>query len=96
MTFEWDETKRLKNLKAHDLDFDDATEMFDGRPILTVPSFRNNEVRLVSVAKIGGKLHAVVWTWRSENRRIISFRRADNGQERAYRELHGSGDQRTS
>jgi uncharacterized DUF497 family protein len=29
------------------------------------------------------------WTWREETRRIISFRRARHGEERAYRQVHG-------
>ena len=87
--FEWDEPKRLWNLQERHLDFVDAKQMFDGRPIIHVPSWRNDEDRVVSVAEIDGKLYAVVWTWRLENRRIISFRRARDGEERTYRKAHG-------
>lgn len=87
--FEWDEPKRLWNLQERHLDFLDAKQMFDGRPIIHVPSWRNDEDRVVSVAAIEGKIYTVVWTWRLENRRIISFRRARDGEERAYRKAHG-------
>lgn len=56
--FEWDETKRLKNLHTRYLDFGDAWQVFAGRPALD------------------GSLYTVVWTWRGESRRVISFRRA--------------------
>lgn len=87
--FEWDETKRLRNKARRGLDFGDADLVFDGRPLITAPSYRNDEERFVSTAKIDGKLYTVVWTWRGENQRIISFRRASNAEERAYRKAHG-------
>ncbi len=36
MKYSWDETKRLKNLNKHRLDFADASQVFDG-PTLTMP-----------------------------------------------------------
>jgi uncharacterized protein len=50
---------------------------------------RHDEDRVVSIAEIDGKIYTVVWTWRLENRRIISFRRARDAEERAYRNAHG-------
>ncbi|MGH7098871.1 MAG: BrnT family toxin [Stellaceae bacterium] len=87
--FEWLETKRLKILRDRELDFQDTVQIFDGRPALHVRSFRNNEDRVVSIAMIDSKFYAVVWTWRGENRRIISFRRARDAEERRYRKLYG-------
>jgi uncharacterized DUF497 family protein len=57
---EWDEAKRLKNIKRRGLDFEDADLMFDGRPV-TAAARRNNEDRFVSTAEIDGKLYTVVW-----------------------------------
>ena len=65
--FEWDETKRLRNKARRGLDFGDADLVFDGRPLITAPSYRNDEERFVSTAEIDGKLYTVVWTWRGEN-----------------------------
>jgi uncharacterized protein len=87
--FEWSEAKRLQILRDRDLDFRDAVQVFDGRPIIHMTSFRNDEDRYVSIAVIEGKHYAVVWTWRDENRRIISFRRARDAEERRYHALHG-------
>jgi uncharacterized protein len=86
---EWDEAKRLKNIKRRGLDFEDVDLMFDGRPVTTAASRRNNEDRFVSTAEMDGKLYTVVWMWRGENQRIISFRRASYGEERTYRQIFG-------
>src|SRR6516162_541413 len=69
--FEWSEAKRLRILRDRELDFRDAAQIFDGRPVLHMRSFRNNEERTVSIADIEGKFYTVVWTWRGESRRII-------------------------
>jgi uncharacterized protein len=87
--FEWNETKRLRILHQRGLDFRDAQQLFDGRPVVHVPSWRNDENRVVSTGEIEGKLYTVVWMWRGQNQRIISFRRARDAEERAYRKAFG-------
>jgi uncharacterized DUF497 family protein len=87
--FGWDEDKRLKNLAKHRVDFVDARLLFDGRATVTAASAHSSEARYVTTALIYGKSYTVVWTWRDEARRIISFRRARHGEERAYRQAHG-------
>jgi uncharacterized protein len=87
--FEWDERKRLRTVRERHLDFRDADQVFDGRPVIHVRAWRNQEERFVSTAEINGKLYTVVWEWHGKNQRIISFRRASNGEERAHRKIHG-------
>jgi uncharacterized DUF497 family protein len=87
--FEWDETKRLRILHERGLDFEDAIRLFDGRPMVHALSRRNDESRIVSTAEVNGKLLTIVWMWRAANQRIITFRRAHNAEERAYRQIHG-------
>jgi uncharacterized DUF497 family protein len=88
--FEWDENKRLKNIERRGLDFLDACSIFDGRDISTAPSKYPHEERFVSTAIFEDKkFYSVVWTWRDGAQRIISFRRARDGEERAYRQAHG-------
>ena len=87
--FEWSEAKRLQIIRDRDLDFRDTVQVFDGRPIIHMASFRNDEDRYVSIAMIESKFYTVVWTWRGDSRRIISFRRARDAEERRYRALHG-------
>jgi uncharacterized DUF497 family protein len=87
--FEWDEAKRQINLEKHKLDFVAVWQLFDGRATITAPSDYPIEARHVTTALIDGKFYTVVWTWREDTRRIISFRRARHGEERAYRQIHG-------
>ena len=87
--FEWDEAKRQKNIEKHGLDFRDARLIFDGRPVVHIPSYKNYEARFASVSRIETNFFTVVWTWRAKRRRIISFRKARHGEEKAYHEIHG-------
>jgi hypothetical protein len=43
------------------------------------------ELRAVSAGYIGGRLHLVVWTARGDTKRIISLRKANAREEKAYR-----------
>ena len=90
MEFEWSETKRVKVLQTRGIDFVRlAYEVFDGGPTLTVASPRDAEDRFVTIGPSGSRLFAVVWTWRGSAVRIITARRARDGEERRYRALHG-------
>jgi uncharacterized DUF497 family protein len=89
MDFEWDENKRLRNLRVHALDLMDATRLFDGRPVFSYPSPRRGEERFVTVGLMVGKFFAVVWTQRTNAIRLISFRRARDAEERKFIALFG-------
>jgi len=89
MEFEWDENKRQRTLDERGLDFRDARHLFDGRPLFSYPSPRETESRVVSVGLLEERCIAVVWMEREAARRIISMRRARDGEERKYRALLG-------
>jgi uncharacterized DUF497 family protein len=89
MEFEWDETKRAANLVKHGLDLLRGTVLFDGRPRYTYASPRLGEQRFVSIALVGDEFLALVWTQRGAAARLISLRRARNGEKRAYRAVFG-------
>ena len=89
MLFEWGENKREANLSRHHLDLVDGQLLFDGRPVISFPSPRNEELRLISAGQIGVKFYSVAWTERGEAVRLTSFRRARIGEERAYRARFG-------
>ena len=91
MLFEWDEAKRQANITKHGLDLIDAKGLFDGRPTVTAPSPRDGEPRFVSVGLIGQEFFAIIWTERDEATRLISFRRARDGEKRSYRARFGRG-----
>jgi len=86
--FEWDERKRESNLVKHGLDFVAARQLFDGRAAIDLPSRFEMEDRTLTVGMIGGKFYTVIWTQRDNARRIISFRRSRNEEERAYKNLY--------
>lgn len=89
MEFEWDETKRRVNLVKHGIDFLRAATLFDGRPITTEVSVRNDEHRWKTTGVTGQKYITMVWTWREGKVRIISARSARHAEKRAYRALYG-------
>jgi uncharacterized DUF497 family protein len=85
MASEWDEAKRRANILKHGLDFVAAVKVFDGPFIETEDRRRNyGERRYRALGIIEGDILQVVYTWRSERRRIISARRARRNERRAY------------
>jgi hypothetical protein len=62
---------------------------FDGRPLITAPSPRDEEERFVSIGELNGTLIAVVWMWRGSAIRIITMRKARDGEKRRYQALYG-------
>jgi uncharacterized DUF497 family protein len=89
MQFEWDEAERRPNLTKHGVDFLRARAMFDGRPVLTPVSRRAVEERYATNGEIDGRFYTVMWTRRDGAVRLISARRARDGEQRAYRAVHG-------
>ncbi len=89
MLFEWDEAKRLRTIAERGLDFADAAALFDGRPAVQLRARFDAEERFLTIARVGGKFHTVVWTWRGKVCRIVSFRRSRREEEGAYKEIHG-------
>jgi len=72
------------------LDFADAFQFFDGRPVIHQPTPRGDEERWKSTALFDGKLFTVVWMWRDAAIRVISMRRSHEQEERRYRSVFGS------
>lgn len=85
MEFEWDEDKRLANIKNHGIDFSDVSEVFDG-DVFTIEDDRYSygEQRFVTFGLLKGLVVAVVNTNRGELIRIISIRKATKNEYRSY------------
>jgi hypothetical protein len=81
MQFEWDEVKRLQNLKDHGIDFVDAPKVFDG-PTFTFEDdrFRYGEQRFVTLGLLNGIPVSIAHTETTEVIRPISFRRATTNE----------------
>lgn len=85
MSFEWDSQKAAANLSKHGVDFADAVTVFADDLAITVPDQQSQEDRFVTLGVDAlGRLLVVVYTWRGENVRIISARRATRRERREY------------
>ena len=87
--FEWDETKRQKNIEKHQLDFVDVVAVFDN-PHVTIPSlYGGEETRFITTGQLDGRFVTIIYTHRRRKIRVISFRRARYDEKQKYQELHG-------
>ena len=87
LIFEWDENKRLANIKKHGLDFKDAYIVFEdeNRFTFTDDRFDYKEVRKITLGLKDDKLLAsVCHTDRFGKIRIISFRYASKKERKIY------------
>ncbi len=87
--FEWDEAKRLANIRRHGIDFADVYQLFDfDRFLLQDDRFDYGEERWISFGMLFGEVVAVTHTETDELIRIISVRRAEKyEQERYFKEI---------
>ncbi|MBB5276865.1 hypothetical protein HNR26_002943 [Rhizobium rosettiformans] len=86
--FEWDENKRRLNVQNHGIDFIDAANALRTGPRLDIESYRNGELRTLSICPDTLKLIAVVFTMRGDLCRIISARTARKDEQRKYRQIY--------
>jgi uncharacterized protein len=86
MSFEWDERKRRANFVKHGVDFARVVPMFFKGPVLEAPDQRRDygEARVGAFGGVGGEVFFVVYTWRGQNRRIISARKAGSNERNLY------------
>jgi len=87
MRVEWDERKRLANLRKHGIDFADAASVFDDPAVLTLEDLdAEDECRFVSLGRgCAGRMLIVVWAGRAEDLvRMISARHASPGECQPY------------
>ena len=85
MKFEWDENKRLANIRKHGFDFTDVSTIFDGDTV-TVEDDRYNygEQRFITFGLFQGRIIAVVHTENDDLIRIISARKASKYEQQIY------------
>ena len=89
LDFEWDEAKRLANIAKHGLDFADADLLF-GNPYLEAPARTvPREKRWLAVGTIDDVYVTTIFTRRGDTIRIISMRRARDGERRQHQEVFG-------
>lgn len=83
--FEWDEAKHERNMALHGLDFADVAE-FDWTTALLKRDERQEygEPRYIAVGKLLNRLTVLVFTIRESKMRIISWRKANHREKKAY------------
>jgi uncharacterized DUF497 family protein len=86
--FEWDEASKAGiNFRKHGVRMPEAIPVFDDPYAITITDDESgpNEQRFVTLGMgATGRLLVVVYTWRGENIRIISARRADAHEREQY------------
>ena len=76
MKFEHDSIKSESNKQKHGIDFAEAQTLWEGIDLLEIPAKEMNEPRFLVIGKIENKHWSGIITYRGENIRIISVRRA--------------------
>ncbi len=84
MDFEFDPVKSAKNKAKHGIDFVEVQELWRDVTALEVPARSETEPRSALIATYMGKLWTAIFTYREKKIRIISCRRARNGEKRTY------------
>ena len=86
VVYEWDEAKNRSNLRKHGVDFADAVLALEDEHALTIPDDESDaEERFVTLGVDGlERLLVVAYTWREENIRVISARKATRRERTAY------------
>ncbi|MFH2063713.1 MAG: BrnT family toxin [Pseudomonadota bacterium] len=84
MKFEFDSKKSDLNKNKHGIDFIEAQELWDDIDLLEIPANTLDEPRFLVIGKIGEKHWTGIITYRDDNIRIISVRRARNEEVGLY------------
>ena len=81
----WDEAKRLRNIKVHELDFVGCEAVFDA-PVVTWDDDREayGEHRINLLGWLEGIVVHMTYTERGDEPHIISLRRAEKHEIRRY------------
>jgi uncharacterized protein len=84
--FEWDDDKAEANLRKHKISFLEASRVFEDAFALVEQDFTEDygEHRFLAIGLVNGLLVTVAYTERGERIRIISARKANADEQRAY------------
>jgi len=84
MSFEFDHKKSDINKNKHGIDFVESQELWNDPDILEIPAKTTDETRFLVIAKIDKRHWTGIITYRNDNIRIISVRRARNEEIELY------------
>ena len=90
--FRKDLGKESLNFEKHGLDFTTASEIWVGPVVEKIDERKDyGEIRIIASGVAEGRVLVVVYTWRGENRRIISARKANSRERALYEEVAKRG-----
>ena len=84
MNFEFDPKKSESNKNKHGIDFIEAQELWNDADLLEIPAKTTDEMRFLVIGIIGEKHWSGIITYRNDNIRLISVRRARNEEIELY------------
>ena len=84
MYFEFDPKKSDSNKNKHGIDFVEAQELWNDPDLLEIPAKTTDEARFLVIGKIDEKHWTGIITYRNDNIRLISVRRARNEEIEFY------------
>jgi uncharacterized protein len=85
--YQWDPAKARANRAKHGVDFADAVGVFEDPRAVTLEDPHPDESRYVTIGlDFLGWVLVVSWTWRDEEVRLISARRATRTESHDYEE----------
>ncbi|MFC1620599.1 BrnT family toxin [Candidatus Neomarinimicrobiota bacterium] len=86
-SYEWDPAKSRSNYRKHGVYFADAVFVFGDDFAIDIPDDYPEEERRVIIGRDAfGRILVVVYTWRENNIRIISARKATPTEHKQYEE----------
>ncbi|MBP7706580.1 MAG: BrnT family toxin [Candidatus Aminicenantes bacterium] len=85
MTYEWDRDKAGANVRKHGIFFSDALTVLEDDLALTMEDLNADERRWLTLGRDHfGRVLVVIYTWRRDEIRIISARKASPDERRRY------------
>ena len=84
MNFEFDLKKSENNKNKHGIDFIEAQDLWNDVDLLEIPAKTTDEMRFLVIGIIGERHWTGIITYRNDNLRIISVRRARNEEIELY------------
>ena len=86
VTYQWDTAKAVSNLQKHGVAFADAVTVLEDNAALTMQDEASEEERFVTLGMDAlGRLLVVLYTWRGDDIRVISARKATRAERVAYK-----------
>ena len=85
MAYQWDKTKAQVNRRKHGVSFADAVAVFEDDWAITIADDYPDEERFATIGRdILGRILIVVYTWRGDDIRVISARKATRSEKEQY------------